>query len=294
MHGAVDVLGDLLDELAFETRIDLARARSILTHAWAASSAPADVPTARPTEGARDARAAVDAFAAGRAAGGDLDALLGALERDLGLEGEDEDEADSPAPDFPGVVGAMIEEFRWEVGRLEGEAAAARHAPLAQLATYAAHIGVFEELDALHLLRFTCFWLHEREALADGAAALALVDSLEAFCGWVEENHEHPLASGFQRVLEGLVQSLPRVVTLNRRVARAPSDDPGELYAVTRTSARGDVLCDRRGEEHHVTLPSALRTDLRGGDRLRGRIALDGAVTVYRVYPPEAAGLTAG
>lgn len=293
--GAGDTLGEVLDELAFETDVDLERVRLVLTAAWPALSAPSKAPS--PADSSREAekRDALASFDAGRAAGRDLDELFEDLSRNLGLdEGAaiDPDEHE-PAPDFPGVVPAMIGEFRWEVERFEGREAAARHEPLEALAEYAARLGRFDELDREHLLRFTTFWLPERGGL-DAGRARALLDSLAAFCRWAEEAHELPLESRFAETLENLRESLPRVMELNRMLPAAPEDETGELYAVRAdVHGRFDGVVDREGRMHQAHPEPSLAARLRAGDRLRGSISLEGELAVFRCYPPEAAGLTA-
>ena len=142
VHGSGDVLGRIL-EVAFDTSIDLDGARRALMGAWG-SSCPRRPPTSAPSpsvdQGALDedaARAAaVDAFAAGRLRGEDPDTLVQSLQRELGVGGEDE-ESDRPAPDFPGVVGAMIDEMRWEFGATRPDFDVALLEPLRHLADFA-------------------------------------------------------------------------------------------------------------------------------------------------------------
>ncbi|MEL6713955.1 MAG: hypothetical protein AAFP86_09285, partial [Planctomycetota bacterium] len=131
VHGAGDVLGRILDEIAFETELDLDRARAALLRAWERISEPDENERARPAAPAASpstpgdpeddaARArAIDAFAAGRAAGQDPAELISNLERELGIGAGPELDAGRPAPDFPGVVGAMIDEMKWELGATE-------------------------------------------------------------------------------------------------------------------------------------------------------------------------------
>jgi len=300
--GAGDALGELLDRLAFDTSVDLQRARSVLAEAWpvlagsrggrsSAAAAPA-VPAETPES---QQRAALASFDAGRAAGRDLDELFGELERDLQVHGESEPDPGevSPAPDFPGVVGAMLEEFRWEVEQEEGAEAAGRHAALAPLGEYASQLGRFEELDRAELLRFATFWLPEKGAL-DGAGTRRLLESLEAFCAWAEEAHQMPLASEFASTLAGLRVSLPRIADLNLALPEPPAGATGVLYEVC-TDERGilDGLIDREGQHHRARLGQGLPEGLLAGDRLRGELDLEGRLSIFRCYPPEAAGLSA-
>ena len=307
-HGAGDALGEVLDGLAFEIRVDLDAARPALTRAWhALSGAPPDVPLpAPPARTRRDARAAVEAFARGRAAGNDLGSLFAELERGLGLEpegitgdgipgdgGSDDPQERAPAPDFPGVVGALVEEFLWEVGRERGQAEAERHRGLSALADFGARIGVAEGLDADQLLRFTTFWVHERGTLGGAEDARSLLDSVEAFCAWAQQCHSLPLGHTFGPTLERLRESLPRVAELNRLLGPAPEGDAGELYAVAEDpGGRFAGLLDREGRHHDAAPQAALAARLRPGDRLRGRICDGGELVVFRCYPPEAAGLS--
>jgi hypothetical protein len=141
---------------------------------------------------------AIEAFERGRADGGDLDALFDALERDLALADEPSAEDDAEAvPDFPGVVGAMVEEFRWEVEREHGGAASQSLAPLEHFARFAQQIGVFENMRAHDLLTFTCYRLPESDAIDNADDARALRTALQRFCRWAEEKKEFSMHSAF-------------------------------------------------------------------------------------------------
>lgn len=296
VHGAGDALAAILDDLAFETDIDLDRTRLLLMDAWRALAAPS-VPASRPAtadaRGARDARAAVEAFARGRRAGRDLDTLLSDLARDLGIE-EDDDETDdgSTLPDFPGVVGAMIEEFLWETAHDHGQATAERFAVLRNLGRFGENIGLFEALGPRDLLHFSAFWLHETSAVATPEEARDLVDALATFCEWAESAHEVPLATGFAEPLHGLRESLPRIVDANARLRTAPAAPTGRLFELVTLEGNSARLRDLDGHELRARLAHELAARLQPGDRLRASEADDGALDVLRCYPPEAAGLT--
>ncbi len=311
--GAADTLGEILSELAFDTEVDLAAARSVLTHAWAAlasrapgaaqrastaaqpqAKSPAKSPSAaeaRDDEAVR--RAAVDAFAAGRASGQDLEQLFAELESSLELGREGGDEDPGQAPDFPGVVGAMIEEFRWEL-EAGGDPKADEHAAaLGEFARFAEPIGWFEEVDAQALLRYCAFWVPEQGRFESPEGVRAMLDGLEEFCAWADDAHGLDIGQSFASRLEGLRSNLPRIVMLNRAFeAPAPNpDDPGELYEVRAKEASRVTLASLQGNETVVDVDAALYAGLAPQDRLRARIALDGTTSVYCVYPAEAAGL---
>lgn len=306
--GERDALGEILDELAFETGIDLDRARRVLTEAWPELATPkAKKPEGQAAKPAQPAgeplseeearRQALAEFDAGRAAGRDLDALFQNLARDLEL-GEEELDPDelAPAPDFPGVVSAMIEEFRWELERTEGANAISWAEGLAPLAGFASDIGRFEDLTTSALLRFTTFWLpeHARELSLDGNGTRSMLGALSRFCEWAEEAHEMPLRSEFGETLLRLEESLPRLLDLNRHLAPPPKDDTGELFEV-RPGGNGRFSGVRNldGKSFDAAPEPALADRLRPRDRLRGVIDVEGTLRVYCCYPPEIAELAA-
>ena len=301
--GAGDPLGAILDELAFGTDVDLDAARRHLLLAWQEITEQASGPSSDPEPTLPDSpepegqAGAVARFDSGRHAGRDLDELFDNLEKDLelGSVSDEDPEEDTPAPDFPGVVGAMIAEYRWEYESAKEEVPDVHLESLSWLAEFAAPIGVFEELGAAELLRFLTFWLHEREALSTGQEARELLSSLGHFIAWVQTAHEHPLKDQFESTLERLQESLPRIVELNRALPNAAgtADDPrANLYEVcVDASGQFEHLLDSNGQSHQAQLQSDLSARLRAGDRIHGWLALDGELTIRRCYPPEAAGL---
>ncbi len=295
VHGAGDVLAEILDELAFDTDVDLADARRLFVRAWRRLASPPEDREAGESQGDTpdDPRAALEAFDQGRHANTDLDSLITNLATDLELGAvDDPDEEESPAPDFPGVVGAMVEEFIWEVGAERGEDERARLAPLMKLGRFAREIGSFESLGAPELLRFTTFWLHEERELASEEEARALVDALQAFCTWAEEAHGVPLQAEFGATLASLAASLPPIAAANDLIPRPAKDAVGELFEVGDELPDGArLLLDRHGNEHSAYLDPQLARRLPQGARLRGRIQPDSRAVVFCCYPPEAAGL---
>lgn len=299
--GLGDALGDALAALAFETDVDLELARAKLLATWRAlgtqaredtgAQRPAAAPQRATTHAAPsdEARArAVDEFARNRAAGRDAAQELAQLREALGLD-EDDDEADSPAPDFPGVVGAMVHEFVWETSVTAGEAAARELAPLAHLATFGEPIGVFEELGARDLVRFASFWVIERGVVRDAPGARALLRAVRRFGEWCRDAHEHDVMETLAPALDGLERSLPRVVEANAAAVapnRAAADEVGDVFEVLDDSAAR--LRDAAGNEVALAIEPRLRRHLGLGDRLRGHAAA-GVLSVVRVYPPEAA-----
>lgn len=278
---------EVLNLLAFETEVDLERARRALADLWAVLRAeePASTPatasaeplgTARAARNRRDmedVRAALERFDEGRRSGRDLEALFSELEADLGLEssgGEDDDFA----PDFPGVVGALVEEFIWDASRVDGPTAAEGLASLRSLSEYAAPIGVFEELGARELVDFCARWSLDQGRLRDARGARELLGALRAFCEWSEEQHAHALWKSFEGSWEALAEELPRHAELRR--ALGSSDEPaGELFELfaldgTRATLAPFDRSHRDEGEARLDLEAELAGRLRRGDLLRG------------------------
>lgn len=306
VHGGEDALGRILDELAFETDVDLAAARVAIIQAWEALSDEPAEGAAEPTAAVEpSAAAAVDRFKEARDRGGDPAELIAALQRDLGIDEDDDGPGDVPAPDFPGVVGAMIDEMRWELGATRPDFDVEALGPLRHLATFARPIGVFEELRGADLFKFSTFWLQETRALTSDDEARGLVGALREFCEWALDAHEVDLGSEFLDALDGLETSLPRMRRANDALgepaAATPAEDGdvGQLYEVeTLGAARADEFEDSEdrlrtqgGETLRVLIDDDLRPHLEPGDRLRAEIALMGDVRVFCCYPPESRAL---
>lgn len=329
--GRGDLVGEVLNELAFETDADLEQVRSALVSAWGAlSSDPTlaqqvldggGVAPERSTPGSMVAPAvgadneesladpshiadAIAAFDQARAEGGDLDALFQQLETDLGLEPSPPeaaafDEAGAPEeiegshPDFPGVVAAIIEEFLWDRGRVEGSTDELLR--LRTLGECTQHIGVFEEIGIHDLIGFLAFQLPERGLPKDAADARAWVDSIGAFVDWLIEQHELEHLAGTRDVLLGLGASLPRIAEINRDHALKPSSSDKELgegFEVLAVDPSGRLeLADRKGSIHEAQVALDLAQRLRSGDRLRARLnsssTEESELTLFRCYPPE-------
>lgn len=288
--GAHDALGAVLDRLAFETDVDLEAARRLLLAAWLELSehaSPSD-PSAPTAAEERDVKAALAAFDRGRAEGKDLERLFAELELDLGLE-TDEEALEDVAPDFPGVVGAVVEEFLWETEREHGTDAARAVEPIRHLAAFGQSIGVFENLGPRELLTFATVWLPERGELVDAAAARQALVALRAFCDWAVQRQGLELDDDFRARLGSLDESLPRIATANRFVDVGGAQR-GELCEVKSISDAGIVeLTNPAGLLRNATPRRELVAQLQSGDRVRAHVELDGRVVVRCCYPRECA-----
>jgi hypothetical protein len=293
VYRAEEPLGRVLDRLAFETSLDLDAVRRSLVAAQAqmANVTPDSRPLATSESASRRAGVAeaLAEFDRQSRNGAPVAPLLDELERQLALDELPDETADedTPAPDFPGVVGAMIEEFLWETEAERGSRARDELEIIRSFGPFAAHIGVFENLRAKDLLAYTCYWLPESDRLENADAARRLLRALERFCAWVEDRHELPLHSEFKTTLHGLQSSLPRVTEANRRRTRGADRSQGELHELVGFDGRRAELRDRAGVELSASIDPLLAEWLRPGDRLRARRQPDGQLAVYCVYPPE-------
>lgn len=303
--GVDDALGPLLDRLAFDSTVDLDAARRALVHAWESlathgigtgiSLTPQAPPRAAATE-AVDAARALAEFETKRKAGLPLDQIFSDLEKELCLE-EGTEAADpgesSPAPDFPGVVGAMITEFLWETEREAGPARAAELRPIESFGRFAHDIGVFENLSSRDLLTYTAWWLPESGDLSSGDDARALLGALASFLRWADETQDLELYAGFHATLSALAESLPRVTEANRRRTRSADPSQGELYEILDLDQGRARVSDRGGVESEARIEPDLAAWLKPHDRVRANRMDDGRLAVYCCYPPEAGGLVA-
>lgn len=290
VSGVDDLVGGMLEQLAFQTEIDLARARELLLAAWqrlnlTAGEAKADV-AVEATDPDHVAQSLAE-FDRDRAAGIDVETSFRELAKRLGLDDEDLDD-DSEAPDFPGVVGAMVEEFLWETEESQGSKERQAHEGLRVFGAYTANIGVFENLSRREVLSFAAFWLPESRRLKSGSEAARLVRALASFSEWADQTHGLELLSGdLAQILDGLSVSLPRAVVANALLPKQP-ESTGELFEFLGTEQGLVKIRDGHGEAREVELDRRLPSLLEEGDLFRGHTRDDGQFVVSCCYPPEA------
>ena len=273
--GSGSLVTELMNRLAFETDVDLEKARQVLVQAWH------DAQSATSARERTDAREALANFDRGRLEGRDLEILFSELERDLGLDGDEapEDE-DSAAPAFPGVVAAMIAEFLWDVEREHGAERARAYQAVNVLGDYAKDVGVFEELDRTRLLDFSARWLLDETRL-DRPGVAAVLESLQAFCTWAEDTQGVPLRRDFEATLLTVRKSVERLSEA-RPFFRAGK--VGGLATVTEVDGERLVVKRRSGEGAELAVDRGLARCIRPGDVLRLAKEPGG---ILAAYPPE-------
>jgi hypothetical protein len=321
--GGEEHLVRILDRLAFDTSVDLELARQALILAWPSLTATVQPPAAKPSssngvvaprkqraepalppsspsspslsngeETVRDVRAAMAAFDRGRSEGKDLEQLFRQLEAELELDSEEATDDDS-APDFPGVVPAMVEEFLWEIERERGPEEARRLDRVRSFGRFGERIGVFENLGARDLLLYSALWLPEQGGLSSPEEATETLAALREFCLWAEERHEVALGRALEPLLPGLMESLPRITQANRLLGSRLRESPekaGESalleYVAPRPGGRSAAR-DTKGREHEVRVQPEIARLLQPGDRLRSQRDGQGSWQAVCFYPPE-------
>jgi len=280
-----DPVGELLNELAFDTEVDLELARRTLIRLRSelgARPAPAGAPSRARPEGTESAASALRHFDEGRARGEELEVLFRRLETELGVEA-DEPTDDGTSPDFPGVIGAMVEEYLWDREREGGEVSGSPRELLRELSRYGKGIGVFENLASRDLLDFAGRWLLEESRLETAVEARALLDTLADFCRWAEERHAHALWSGFGTLWKELYEDVPRLFPLRPTLlASEPDADAYEVEAIRPDGVT--LLLGDDGSRVEVSLAEEVHRRLRPGDLLRLATRPEGTLPC-RVYP---------
>ena len=248
--GDTETVNDILGHLAFETPVDLGElSQALVQLSNAERSAQSQSPPHAGESAPRGltAREALADFDEGLAAGRNLEELFSTLERNLGVTGDGTAESggaslDGGAVHLGGVVVGVVEEFFWEVGREQGEAAASALEPLRLFAGYAEKIGVLEELGEKYLMDFSARWLLDESGVGP-AQARAVLKALEPFCRWCEDQHSLPLWTDFGSALEVLQDSVPRMLELRETM---PGCEPlsGGAYRVCAVDGMRAVLLE--------------------------------------------------
>ncbi len=283
----------ILNALAFEEQVDLEQAQRVLAQLWAAESDPSATcapeaasgdSTAATKSFGKDAHAALKRFDQERAKGHDTEGLYSQLAQELGLDGDDEEQGEITLPDFPGVVGAMVEEFLWDVERTQGPAVADSLGRIRLLAEFGADIGVFETLGRSQILDYAGRWLLDSGKLEGPEDARASIQALTEFCAWTQEQHDHPIMDECAEFLGPLAKSLPRLAELKKHCAEQSSTH--KPYSVLAIGEQGISLADENGRKISAAIQLAESQLLRDGDLLHGAIKED-TFQLSACYPGE-------
>lgn len=295
-------VGELLEDLAFETEVDLERARQALlllgsqpeTGTMIPQPPPAEAASAQAPSAEADAtaRGALEAFDRARAAGGDLEEAFNQLERDLGLDAPAEAAEDDGAPDFPGVVGAMVVEFVWDTERVGRDLSEEARRALGWFAQFATDVGAFEDLGVQELGGFAAVRIFDEPEFAELRQPGEAFDALAAFARWTFDEHDMPLWKVYEPIHQTLEEHAERVRGVNVALAGSGRDDDrGQLYEVLETdNVHALRLRSMTGKEADARTRADL-ADVRPGDWLRAErsgTTEEPELELLRVYPPAA------
>lgn len=255
------VIGPLLDELAFDTEVDLDAARQLLLSIWNAhhrgGSATASPPSTAPGEslGERLVRTLDEGLAQKR----DVEELFAQLERMAGIEPdpedgdeaandddgdedderpvrraddddehEDADDADGAADrdrvdadEAGGNLAALVEEYLWETGRAEDPQAGLLRLFAALQANAALPHRDLEEITAADVMRLLLHVYLAAPPTERAARVLATFEQLRLFYQWAAEVQEMDVGS----VLAGCQGAMLEQADRLQQASLALSDD---------------------------------------------------------------------
>jgi len=279
--GRDDALGYWLDELAFTGSLDLDEARTRLLAAWTELHAPK-----REAEATHDQDVDVDGalaeFERDCAGGKAVVTALGELENRLALDTEETGDIGT-VPDFPGVVGAMVEEFLWEEEQQFGHESVQGFEVLHAFSSYTKNLGVFEELGHKDVSDFVTRWIPEHPKVCTTAQVPALLKALDKFCTWALETQGALGLTNSNTLIIELHGTLERITRINKAIDRAGT---GELFQVIGIDAEYvSVSHVETGDQARLALSEALR-ELQSDDYLRVSTEAETPVAV-RIYPPQ-------
>ncbi len=298
------VLGPLLEELAFETDVDLDRARELLVAIWNAHHEADEPKVDRPgprgqappgeTLGERLVRTLDEGLAQQR----DVGELFAQLERMAGIEPDPESEADEavdddgesphragPAddgdddegagPDAAGNLAALVEEYLWETGRAEDDAAS----PLRLFAELQQNAALphadLEQTTALDVMRLLLHVYLGAEPAQRVQRVRGAFEEMRRFCRWADEVQEMDLATVLEGCRGALLDQLERLQAASQALSTAPAPNatrPGVLQ-VEDVGPSGFGVRDDDGADHWLAAQPDALARLHVGDLVLGALA---------------------
>lgn len=298
------VIGPLLEQLAFHTEVDLDRARALLLEVWNARhangedegstdvAAPAAAEPPGETLGERLARTLDEGLRQKR----DVGELFAQLERMAGIEPDAEDtdeevESDSDAAAVRGDLGPLVEEYLWETERANDPAAA----PLRTLVELQQNAPVphsdLESVTAADLMRLL---LHVYLGAASGARAASVRTAfaeVRSFYRWAVSTQEMAVGEALDQCHGALLDHLDRLQAAGQALSTATGSTatgstatgstatgavrPG-ILEIEEVGPRGFGARDDDGGHHWIDMPAAT-PHVRAGDLVLGALAPAGA-----------------
>jgi hypothetical protein len=295
--GPGHVMGPLLEDLAFDTDVDLDAARTTMLELWnehrlrAAQPAPAPGPEPTPPTGHAQrpplpAGPGLGATIAARieqglAAHENIEALFADVEGMLGVEGSDEDDDnDNDGATVPeGDLDALRAEFLWERGYSPDSAHATVLDAFVEHQRQLPTPGVYlESIPARELVSFLLRTYLATPAATRTAAVSARFAVLREFYAWGVETQSYDLDAAIDECERVLIEELPRLqrasVALSR-AAPAPASARPRVLRVTRIDAGEVEVVGDGTEPSWLDVPEAA-ADLRADDRILVAVTSDG------------------
>lgn len=280
------VMGPLLEELAFDTSVDLDAARRVMLQIWNArhvDDAATETPPAPRGEtlGEQLVRTLDDGLRKKR----DVDDLFAQLERMAGLEPGASDEGDNPfdhddsdddddgEDPIAGDLGPLVEEYLWETGRGDAPAAAALREWVELQANAAVPHADLETVTSQDLMRLL---LHRYLGAAPQertAAVRATRHELQQFYEWARREQELELGDVPGACDGGFVAHVERLQAAGLALSTADGKQQAPaIFDIEEVAANGFGVRDDHGTHHWVTTTKANAELLRAGDLLLGTL----------------------
>lgn len=281
------VMGPLLEQIAFETAADLDAVRRVLLQIWNAHHAgdePATAGDGAPGEtlGERMVRALDDGLRGAR----DIDGLFAELEQMAGLEPGSADDGenpfDSPAEvgDEPGAgdLAPLVEEYLWETSTREADVAVTLRTWVQLQGNAAVPRNDLELVTGLDLMRVLLHVYLGAAPARRAAAVRAAFAALREFYAWAERTQQLDLAANLSACKGALLDDLDRLAAAGAELstARGSGRRPA-MFEVEEVGPRGFGVRDDDGGGHWVDARAQVAELLVAGDLVLGALA-DGAV----------------
>lgn len=292
------VMGPLLEELAFDTAVDLDRARRLMLQIWNAYHGTAEVPAADAlpiqrapgeTLGEQLVRALDDGLRKKRS----VDDLFAQLERMAGLEpgtadaGENPFDEENDEPDLAnasdgqrlvgngmtGDLDPLVQEYLWECGR--DDDATAR--PLQLLVELQGNAAVprtdLEEVTGHDLMRLLLHCYLGAAPTERAATVRAAWAEVQRFYAWAQQVQELDLAHVLQACRGGIVEQLDRLQAAGLGLStEGTATGVPTILEVEDTGPAGIGVRSDESGHHWLTLAPATAALLRQGDLILGAL----------------------
>lgn len=284
-------VGPLLDQLAFDYKVDLDGVRRVLLAIWHAhhanarelAAAPEATPAgtdpepepAEPRPGESLGQRLVRTLDEGLARRQNVEDLFRTLEHMAGVE---EDGGDEEAADAPGDLAPLVQEYVWE----QGEAAADDRATL-QLWVQLQHNAAVPRTDlelvtGIDLMRVLLHVYLAAPPDRRSTAVRAAFAALQRFYAWAQETQGYQLAAVLGDCRGALLDHLDRLQDAGRRLSSAmPPDAPAPcMMHVEEVSPAGFGVRLDTGDAVWIAAGAEVGALLRPGDLLLGALQRSG------------------